>query len=74
MTITPNTKVYVCEHLEKVRKIEPDIKSYVQIYAGESVRFDLCRLCSTMALGVLLSSRIKEAFRPEIVNEPRDYL
>lgn len=71
--ITKDTKIYECEHLEKVHKENPDINYYVQIYAGESVRMNLCRLCSTMTLGVIVSSRIHESFNPEIL-ENRKFL
>ena len=72
--ITENTKRHLCEHLEKAMTSGVRVvRSYVTIYAGESVRIDLCRLCSTMALGTIISERIKEAIDPSLV-EKHDYI
>lgn len=49
------TIIYKCQHIQEGTKAV-----YVSIYAGEKVRIEICRLCSTMALGVITSSRIQE--------------
>jgi hypothetical protein len=73
VTITENTQIYFCEHMQKARQENPNAVSYVNIYAGENVRFFLCRLCSTMALGTIIGERIKEAIDPRIV-ERHDFV
>lgn len=55
------TKVHKCQHLEENIKV-----SSVSIFAGEKVRIELCRLCATMALGIITSSRIQEVAKEEI--------
>lgn len=58
-TYPEGTKVFLCEHEEK-QKDDPAHVAYISIYAGETVRFEICRLCSTMALGVITRAAIKE--------------
>ncbi len=69
-TYPKGTKVYFCEHEEKNKEADPNHASFISIYAGETVRFEICRLCSTMALGVITSSRIQDRFDEWMVNNP----
>jgi hypothetical protein len=62
------TKVYLCEHEERNKRENENHVSFLSVYAGETVRFEMCRLCSTMALGVITGARIKEEYRHLIAN------
>lgn len=66
MDITEEINVYYCEHYQKEK---PEL-AYINIYAGETVRFVMCRLCSTMALGTIVSARIMEGIRSVKLTHP----
>jgi hypothetical protein len=73
MAITKDTELYYCEHMQKALQENPLAKAYTMIHAGESVRFIMCRLCSTVALGTIIGERIKEGINPEIT-ERHDFV
>jgi len=58
MAITDETKIYYCEHCQEDHGL-----AYMNVYAGETVRFFMCRLCSTVALGTIVSARIMEGMK-----------
>lgn len=71
-TYPEGTNVYLCEHEEKKRREEPDHISYMSLWAGDSVRFEICRLCSTMTLGNITRSSIRERVDDWIASNQRD--
>jgi hypothetical protein len=59
-----SVKIYKCEHVRKNPQSE-----YSFLWAGDSVRFRVCRLCTNVFLGTIVSGRIKEATYPD--DDPR---
>lgn len=53
--------VFYCDHEQTEHAKDKNHQSYASIYAGEKTRFEICRLCSTMALGLIVGIRIREA-------------
>jgi hypothetical protein len=55
MKIIPEMNNLYCEHAASGEKI------YLYVWLGEHTRLCACRLCSTVMLGTVVSSRIKES-------------
>jgi len=53
--ITADTKIYYCEHYQKEL---PEV-TYMNLYAGETVRFIVCRLCANVFLGTIVRAAIE---------------
>ena len=55
---TEYKEIHECQHVKKDKSI-----TYLSLWAGNDIRFHICRLCSTVFLGAITSERIKEVAR-----------
>ena len=60
------TQVFCCEHTQALKDADSNHVAFMSLYAGEHVRFEICRLCSTLFLGAIVSNRIMAATKEAI--------
>ena len=53
---------YTCEHIK-------ENEGHVYLWIGDTKRITLCRLCSTIALGTIISARMQEVFQNEYIRD-----